>query len=164
MTIFASRLGDCLGENSITAQVQWNLPPLPPAHAVHLPWWAHNNWKGGEDPSYWEVSQTCNNARRSGYNAWLLACQPVCLLLAANLWQNKPYSHTGIIPTMCCTYMRPYPTVIKVMAHHLRPRTKYLCIHVRHTHTRIFNFPLKISWKSLFKWQPKVVKLKEKRS
>lgn len=90
-----------------------------------------------KDPSYWQVSQTCNNARRSGYIVWLLACQPVCLILASNLWQNKPYSQTGIIPTMCCTYMRPYPTVIKVMAHHLRPRTKYLCIQDRHTHTHI---------------------------
>lgn len=81
--------------------------------------------------------QQCASQRIQCLTAWLPACQSVCQLLAANLWQNKLYSHTGIIPTMCYTYMRPYPTVIKVMAHHLRPRTKYLCIHVRHTHTHI---------------------------
>lgn len=118
--------------NYRTSAMELSTPSPPSSHLTFS-----MMGKGEGDPSYWQVSQTCNNARRSGYNAWLPACQSVCQLLAANLWQNKLYSHTGIIPTMCYTYMRPYPTVIKVMAHHLRPRTKYLCIHVRHTHTHI---------------------------
>lgn len=173
----AGRFG--LGENSIIAQVKWNSltlpsPPPPYSHQQVLPPTVHalcgRTLISTSLPKLPQCASqrkqclsVCLSVSLSRPLSCLSACPacPACLLLqlAANLWRNEHRHNPNYVlssssPSSLCrqSYGSSVMAKNKVLMH----------TYNTHTYSYSFNIVLKTFWQTLFKWQPKVVKLKKK--